>query len=482
MCVAAIGAMSDDSFPAIWARIPRRQRGAAVADATADFCLRRGWSYRLGPSDFLPAAGASRKFKDLVALHDPAQFLRAGGGSRSLRELASFCVKLPHYGEGVPLEAVVTAIQEAARRSGVRLDLPVTLPLEDGEMTLDDLGEQSILRWALTHHGDWMCRASDRIRHDAELCRSAIASGWCELQVIPFEVIQAHPDIAMQLMRRTEPPRGNGEEFDPLSPITQKIWALFDRATTEPLCRDILPRFGNAVESLRQLEPSLLTDDMYALAAAGGCNLDLIPQRLHPALQGVSVLKLADNLWRIPESERTLALCKRAISRDRGAWAFVPARYLCAELEERAMAVADEYLAQWIDQGGDRLPDRFLIRAVTEGGAELYLLPPRLRSPAIYRQAVQRHPSRIQDLVLTTEDWLPTLMVEMLREDGSRIRFLQADQLNPERMTLAYQHGAARDDLMAAFDKLADFGVGQAHSLMATFESVMSVPAPGAGD
>ncbi len=271
MCVAAIGAMSDDSFPAIWARVPRRLRGVAVADAMTDFCLRQGWSFRLGPGDFLPAAGASRKFKDLVALHDPAQFLRTGGGSRSLEELASFCTRLSHHGEGVPLEAVVTAIQAAARRSGVRLDLPVTLPLEDGEMTLDDLSELSILRWALTHHGDWMCRASDRIRHDAELCRSAIASGYCELQDIPFEVIQAHPDIAMQLMRRTEPPRGNGEEFDPLSPITQKIWALFDRETTEGLCRDILPRFGNAVESLRQLEPSLLTDDMYALAATGGC-------------------------------------------------------------------------------------------------------------------------------------------------------------------------------------------------------------------
>ncbi len=482
MCVAAIGAIQDGSFHATWARIPMRLRGAAVADAMADYHLREPYTNPPDPSDFLPAAGTSRGFKNLMALQDKARFLRDGGGSTSLRELASFCVKLPHHDEEFALETVVAAIQAAARRSGVRLDRPVTLPVKDGDMTLDDLGEQSILRWALTHHGDWMHLAPDRIRHDAELCRCALASGKFGMEDIPFEVIQAHPDIALQVMRRTEPDSPGEPEFDPLAPISKEVWALFDRATTEGLCRDILPRFGNAVASLRELEPGLLTDDMYALAATGGCPLALIPERLRPALQAVSVLKLADNLREIPESERTLALCELAIARDPQAWAFVPARYLCAELGDRAITVAADYLGEWIDQYGDRLPDRFLLRAVAEGGAAPHVLPPRLRSARLYQLAIRRNPTLMQSLHAVTEAWAPILTSEMLQEDGARIRFLLPEQVTPERIALAYQHGATRDDLMTLYDNLGSQKKVPAQVLMAEFESMVNVPEPAADD
>jgi hypothetical protein len=64
----------------------------------------------------------------------------------------------------------------------------------------------------------------------------------------------------------------------------------------------------------------------------------------------------------------------------------------------------------------------------------------------------------------------------MLREDGSRIRFLAAERVTPAQMTVAYQHGAARDDLMPVFDYAQTQQRGKAQLRMAEFESLMSVP------
>jgi hypothetical protein len=505
MCVAAIGAMSARDYqrtwaridnrvwtliePRIWALIPMRLRGAAVADALADFCLQHGLPFKVAASDFPPSASASRNFQDLMALGQPAQFLRSGGGTRSLQALASFCAKLPHRTreiereeEGViALETVVTAIQGAARRSGIPLDRPVTLPLPTGEMRLADLGERSVLRWALTHHGDWIRAASDRNRNDVELCGIALASGWCVLYDIPFEVIQAHPDLAIQVMRRREPGPLDDVEFDPLTGITPNVWALFDGKTKEALCREILPRFGHALESLSELEPDLLTDDMYALAASGGCDLNDIPQRLQPALREVSVLKQYNNLYAIEEDDRTLALCELAIASNPKAWNYVPARHLCGALEARAMKMVSSYLREWIDQADGRLTDRFLIRAVKEGGADLDVLPDHMHLPQIFRIHIRRDPRHMRSLS-TTNDWGPALADEMLREDGSRIRFLAAGHVTPAQMTVAYQHGAARDDLMPVFDYLETQGRGKAQLRMAEFETLMGTPDTHAGE
>ena len=476
MCVAAIGAMPARDYQRTWALIPKQLRGAAVADALADFCLQHGRPFKVAASDFLPSASASRNFQDLMALSHPAQFLRSGGGTCSLQALASYCAKLPGYDREIALETVVTAIQGAARRSGIPLDRPVTLPLETGDMRLADLGERSVLRWALTHHGDWIRHASDQNRHDVELCRIALDSRFAVLMEIPFEVIQAHPDLAIQVLRRTEPIDVGDDQFDPFSQIREEVWALFDGKTKEALCREILPRFGHAVESIHELEPDLLTDDMYALAAAGGCNLDDIPTRLQAALREVSVLKQYTNLLAIDEDDRTLALCERAIASNPKAWKYVPARHLCGALEERAMKIVSSYLGEWIDQADGRLTDRFLIRAVTEGGANPQWLPPHLRSAQVFQLAIQRNPKYMQGMSWMTDAWVPVLQDAMLREDGSRIRFIPAGRVTSQQMTVAYQHHAARDDLMQIFDRSIGPTRGNPTVRMAEFETLMSVP------
>jgi hypothetical protein len=188
-------------------------------------------------------------------------------------------------------------------------------------------------------------------------------------------------------------------------------------------------------------------------------------------------------MYAIEADDRTLALCERAIASNPAAWQYVPARHLCGALEARAMKMVSSYLREWIDQADGRLTDRFRIRAVMEGGAGPDVLPHGyLRTYASFRDVIQRDLRHMRSLGWITDSWAPVLMREMLREEGSRIRFLAAEHVTSEQMTLAYRHGAARDDLSPVFDYLETQERGKAKLCMAEFETLMGTPDTHAGE
>lgn len=336
-------------------------------------------------------------------------------------------------------QAIADVFLQSARAEGYRDGQALPTSLCAQGLLPAKLGEPEVMRWAIAlSDKPSLDDVRESLRGDETICSYVLRRGKLgELSRMKPALVARHLDI-LALRVRQDP------ELLPLMPAG--IYRYLDKGWIGQVCMDYLAKAPHSpvLDHIDASGNEPLTDDPARVFYARHA----LPA---PASAAPHAKQNAATLEKLPEGERTLARCERAVAVDSLEYRFVPERYRSWPLLRTALQAHPGLL---LELPASQVQEADCLRAIAEVGVAPSDIPDHFRNTPSFRAALEKLPRapynpRALQHAFSDEFGAPLPDAEtsawierLLAEDPRRVLDMER-WVKPEWALTAYRLGAS---------------------------------------